>query len=78
MIPVMADVNNQLLYEILKTIQSGQAELKAALADQSRQLIKIREEINSLRGDDLRREALQAQMDVRLDRIEHRINLTDA
>ena len=74
----MVDVNNQLLYEILKTIQSGQAELKAALADQSRQLIRIREEINSLRGDDLRREALQAQMDVRLDRIEHRLNLTDA
>jgi hypothetical protein len=78
MIAAMVDVNNQLLYEILKTIQSGQAELKAALADQSRQLIKIREEINSLRGDDLRREALQAQMDVRLDRIEHRLNLTDA
>jgi len=78
MMPVMADVNNQLLYEILKTIQSGQIELKAALADQSRQLIRIREEINSLRGDDLRREALQAQMDVRLDRIEHRLNLTDA
>jgi hypothetical protein len=78
MIAAMVDVNNQLLYEILKTIQSGQAELKAALADQSRQLIRIREEINSLRGDDLRREALQAQMDVRLDRIEHRLNLTDA
>ena len=78
MIAAMVDVNNQLLYEILKTIQSGQAELKAALADQSRQLIKIREEINSLRGDDLRREALQAQMDVRRDRSEHRINLTDA
>ena len=78
MIAAMVDANNQLLYEILKTIQSGQAELKAALADQSRQLIKIREEINSLRGDDLRREALQAQMDVRLDRIEHRLNLTDA
>ena len=78
MMPVMADVNNQLLYEILKTIQSGQVELKAALGDQPRQLIRIRKEINSLRGDDLRREALQAQMDVRLDRIEHRINLTDA
>ena len=78
MMPVMADVNNQLLYEILKTIQSGQVELKAALADQPRQLIRIRKEINSLRGDDLRREALQAQMDVRLDRIEHRLNLTDA
>jgi hypothetical protein len=48
------------------------------LGDHSRQFIKVREDINNLRGDDLRRETLQAQMDVRLERIENRLNLKDA
>lgn len=38
----------------------------------------MREDINGLRGDDLRREAMQAGMDERLQRIENRLNLTDA
>jgi hypothetical protein len=38
----------------------------------------IREEINNLRSDDLRRETVQAQMDLRLERIETRLNLHDA
>jgi hypothetical protein len=54
------------------------SEVKATLADHSRQFIRVREDINDLRGDDLRRESLQAQMDVRLQRIENRLNLTDA
>jgi hypothetical protein len=71
-------VTNELLYEILKQLQSGQAEIKAVLADHTRQLLRIREDINNLRSDDLRREAMQAQMDVRLERIETRINIHDA
>jgi hypothetical protein len=31
-----------------------------------------------LQGDDLRRETMQAQMDHRLERIEHRLQLADA
>ena len=60
------NVTNELLYEVLKQIQGGQAEIKAVLSDHTRQLIRIREDINNLRSDDLRREAMQAQMDVRL------------
>lgn len=71
-------ITNELLYEVLKTLQAGQAEIKATLADHSRQFIRVREDINNLRGDDLRRETLQAQMDVRLERIESRLNLKDA
>jgi hypothetical protein len=71
-------VTNELLYEVLKSIQAGQAEIKTTLADHTRQLLRIREDINALRGDDLRRETMQAQMDVRLERIETRLNLTDA
>lgn len=65
-------------YEILKQLQASQGEIKAILLDQQRQLIRAREDINSLRGDDLRREALQPQMDARLQHIEARLNLSDA
>ena len=74
----MPQITNELLYEVLKQLQAGQAEIKGILADHTRQLIRVREDINSLRGDDLRRETLQAQMDTRLQRIETRLNLTDA
>jgi hypothetical protein len=74
----MAQITNELIYEILKNIQVGQTEIKATLADHTHQLIRVREEINALRSDDLRRESLQAQMDTRLQRIENRLNLSDA
>jgi hypothetical protein len=75
----MADtVTNELMYEILKKLQDGQARIIETLADQSRQFIQVRQDINNLRGDDLRRETLQAQIDMRLDRIETRLNLHDA
>lgn len=69
--------SNELIYEVLKQLQGGQAEMKATLADVVRQLIRVREDVNNLRGDDLRRETLQAQMDMRLQRIEARLNLSD-
>ena len=74
----MVEVTSELLYEVLKRLQSDMGEVKKTLADHGHQLIRIREEINSLRGDDLRRENIQAQMDHRLERIETRLNLTDA
>lgn len=73
----MVDISNELIIEILKSIQGAVAEVRATQADHTRQLLRIREDINGLRGDDLRRETMQAQMDSRLDRIEVRLNLTD-
>jgi hypothetical protein len=60
------EVTNELLYDVLKKLQAGQAEMKATLSDVIAQLIRVREDINSVRSDDLRRERAQAQMDVRL------------
>lgn len=54
------------------------SEFKKTLADHGHQLIRIREEINVLRGDDLRLEIMQAQMDHRLARIEQRLQLAEA
>ena len=77
-------IDNELIYEVLKRIQADVAEMKATQADHSRQFIRVREDINSLRGDvhglhsdDLRRERMQEKLDLRLDRIESRLNLGD-
>jgi hypothetical protein len=74
----MAEPTNELMLEILKEIQKDVAQIKATQADHTRQFIRVREDINNLRGDDLRRETIQAQMDTRLARIETRLNLHDA
>jgi hypothetical protein len=75
----MADpVTNELMYEVLKKLQEGQARIIETQADHTRQLLRVREDINNLRSDDLRREGMQAQMDIRLDRIESRLDLHDA
>lgn len=74
----MADVTLELMYEVLKKIQDGQARIIETQTDHSRQLLKLREDINNLRSDDLRRETMQVQMDMRLDRIEARLDLQDA
>lgn len=78
-------VTNELMFEILKQLQKDMADVKATLTDHTRLFIRVREDINSvredingLRGDDLRREAIQSKMDERLQRIENRLNLTDA
>jgi hypothetical protein len=74
----MTEITNELIYEILKQLQAGQAEMKAVLADHTRQLLRIRDDINNLRSDDLRIETMQTSMDARLERIERRLNLSDA
>jgi hypothetical protein len=72
------NVTNKLIYDLLKPLQVDLAEVRVTLADHTRQFIRVREDINNLRGDDVRRESLQAQMNVRLQRIEMRLNLTNA
>jgi hypothetical protein len=74
----MADISNELLYEVLKQLQAGQAQIKAQLDDHGHQLIRLREDVHGLRGDDLRRETLQVQTNMRLERIENRLDLRDA
>ena len=70
----MVEVTLELMYEVLKKIQAGQARVIETQADHT----QMRQDIQNLRSDDLRREAMQAQMDLRLDRIENRLNMHDA
>ena len=71
-------VTNELIYEVLKHIQDRLERHERILKDLQAGQIRLREELNALRGDDIRREVLQAQMDHRLERIEKRLNLSDA
>jgi hypothetical protein len=68
------NITNELIYEVLKSIRNDMTLIRNKMDDHSHQLIKIREDIHELRGDDLRRETLQAQMD---ERIEARLSLND-
>ncbi len=72
------NVTNELMFEILKQLQKDMTDIKSTLIDHTRQFIRIREELNGLRGDDIRREVLQTKMDARLQRIENRLSLSDA
>jgi hypothetical protein len=71
-------VTLELMYEVLKKLQDGQARIVDTQADHTHQLLRLREDINNLRSDDLRRETMQVQMDIRLGRIETRLNLHNA
>jgi hypothetical protein len=64
----MTEVTNELMYSVLKQIQATLAEIKSTQVEHSRLLVRVREDINTLRSDDLRLESMQAQMDVRLER----------
>jgi septation ring formation regulator EzrA len=74
----MTEITNELMFEILKSIQLRLDGMDRHLKDLVHGQIRLREEVNGLRGDDLRRETLQTQMDHRLERIEARLNLNDA
>lgn len=74
----MTEVTNELMYEVLKAIQSQLVNVNDTLADHTDQFLRVRNDINELRKDDLRIESMQAKMESRLERIERRLNLVDA
>lgn len=67
----MTEITNELMYEVLKKIQADVASIKATVADHTRLLVRMPE-------DDLRLESMEAETQLRLDRIDERFNLRDA
>lgn len=81
----MSEITDDLMYEVLKSIQGSVAEIKVTQDDHSRLLLRMREHTNALRDDinnlrnaSLRIETMQAAIATRLERIERRLNLIDA
>lgn len=68
----MTGITNELICEMLKSLHTGQADIKLTLSDHTRQLSRVRAELNSLHGQiaalrdgDPHREIIQAQIDNR-------------
>ena len=74
----MTDVTNELMYEVLKEIQARLTHVEDNTRDLVKGQLRIRKDINELRGDIIRHDENFARLEVRLDRIEKRLELVDA
>lgn len=74
----MTEETQNLMLEILKRIQADLTEMKDDMRDFKDGQIRVRNEINDLRGDILRLERSNAGIEARISRIERRLDLVDA
>ena len=74
----MTEETQNLMLEILKRIQADLTEMKDDMRDFEDGQIRVRNEINDLRGDILRLERSNAGIEARISRIERRLDLVDA
>ncbi|MEO1716193.1 MAG: hypothetical protein AAFR76_03685 [Planctomycetota bacterium] len=74
----MSDEPTDLVLELLRAIRSDVTDLKAGQRELKQELISIRKQVHGLAGDGLRRETNIAAMQVDLDRIKARLDLSDA
>lgn len=72
------NITNELLYETLKAIRADIGSIKSTLADHGRQLIEVRRQLNSMQAEIIRSDEHMLGLDARLDRIERRLELSDA
>lgn len=72
------NITNELLYEVLKKIQTDIAALKMDLSDVKGSILQLREDVHRFEGGMLRIERMDAGTQLRLDRIETRLNISDA
>lgn len=73
----MAEIENIIL-EHLKAIQAEIKSLKNGQNDLKAEILSIKSYLHNMQGDALRREQTIAEVQVNLDRINTRLNLTDA
>ena len=74
----MVDITNELMFEILKSIQLRLDGMDRSLKDIVHGQIRLREDLNNSHRDSIRLESQVAEVTTRLDRIEARLNLNDA
>ena len=73
----MAEITNELMYEVLKAVRADVAAMKTDLADVKATQLRMREDFHRFEGDLLRIERMEASTQLRLDRIEIRLGLQD-
>jgi hypothetical protein len=74
----MPQITNELMYEVLKAIQARVDGMDKILKDLAHGQIRIREDLNNFQRDTIRLDTRFTDVSNRLERIEIRLNLTDA
>ncbi len=74
----MTDVTNELMYEVLKRIQADTAVLKEGQASIKQEIVSVRKQLHVIQGDNLRQEQTVAGVQLDIDRIKTRLDLSDA
>ena len=72
------NVTNELMFEVLKAIQSKLDRHDDVLKDIQEGQLRLREDVHRVEGSQLRAERQMAGIEVRLDRIEDRFNMVEA
>jgi hypothetical protein len=73
----MAEISTELLYEVLKPIQRDTSELKAGVSELKHELNAVRGHLISMQQDIQNIYGILARHEMRLDRFEQRLELTD-
>lgn len=68
-------VTNDLMFEVLKSMQGDLARVKADVSDIKETQLRLREDVHHLRADVLRFERIDVETQVRLDRIDKHLEL---
>jgi hypothetical protein len=74
----MAEINSELVYEILKSLQREVSEVKSNIIEVKSELSAIRGHLNSVHQDVHNIYGVLGRQDVHLERIERRLELSDA
>lgn len=74
----MVDDPQEIILEHLRAMRTDISVLKEGQRDLKAMMISSREDMNGLRGDILRQERAMASVEVDIDRIKTRLDLTDA
>ncbi len=71
------NITNELIYEVLKSLQENIRRIDSSLREIKDGQIHIREDINSVRGDVLRHDKSMAGLEVDIERIKNRLDLNE-
>jgi len=74
----MAEVNGELIYEILKQIQHDLAGLREGQREHTAALNAVRTHVLALQQDQANIYSILVRHELRLDRIERRLNIAEA
>lgn len=71
------EITNELIYEVLKNVQTSIARLETGMQELKHGQINIRDDIHAVRGDVLRHDKALASLEIDMERIKHRLDMVD-